>query len=87
MLGWQYRQRQSDMERSKAMNWDIVEGNWLQFKGKVQEEWGNLTDDRLDVIAGKRDRLSGQLQESYGISKDIAEEKIRDFESRNMPPK
>ena len=87
MLGWQYRQRQSDMERSRAMNWDIVEGNWLQFKGKVQEEWGNLTDDRLDVIAGKRDRLAGQLQESYGISKDVAEEKIRDFESRNMPPK
>ena len=69
------------------MNWDIVEGNWLQFKGKVQEEWGNLTDDRLDVIAGKRDRLAGQLQESYGISKDVAEEKIRDFESRNMPSK
>ena len=69
------------------MNWDIVEGNWLQFKGKVQQEWGNLTEDRLDVIAGKRDRLLGQLQESYGISKDIAEAKIKDFEARNTPQK
>ena len=34
------------------MNWDIIKGNWKQFRGKVKETWGNLTDDELDVIDG-----------------------------------
>lgn len=62
------------------MNWDIVEGNWKQFKGKAKEQWGKLTDDDLDVIAGKRDQLAGRVQEAYGVSKDEAEKQIRDWE-------
>ena len=58
------------------MNWDRVEGNWKQFKGKVKEQWGRLTDDDLDVIGGKKDQLTGKIQESYGISKDEAEHQI-----------
>ncbi|BEV14234.1 CsbD family protein [Herbaspirillum sp. DW155] len=65
------------------MNWDIVEGNWKQFKGKAKEQWGKLTDDDLDVIAGKRDQLAGRVQEAYGVSKDEAEKQIRDWEERN----
>lgn len=65
------------------MNWDIVEGNWQQFKGKVQAQWGKLTDDHLDVIAGKREQLAGKLQESYGLSKDQAEKQIKLFEDAN----
>ena len=65
------------------MNWDIVEGNWKQFKGKAKEQWGKLTDDELDVIAGKRDQLSGRVQEAYGVSKEEAEKQIRDFETRH----
>ncbi|MEO5825405.1 MAG: CsbD family protein, partial [Gemmatimonadales bacterium] len=41
------------------MNNDRVEGNWKQFKGKVQEKWGKLTNDDLDVIDGKRENLAG----------------------------
>ena len=65
------------------MNWDIVEGNWKQFKGKVKEQWGKLTDDHLEKIAGKRDQLTGKIQETYGISKDEAEKQIKAFEERN----
>lgn len=65
------------------MNWDIVEGNWKQFKGKAKEQWGKLTDDDLDVIAGKRDQLAGRVQEAYGVSKDEPEKQIRDWEDRN----
>jgi uncharacterized protein YjbJ (UPF0337 family) len=50
------------------MNLDRIEGNWRQFKGKVKERWGKLTDDELDVIAGKRDQLSGTLQKAYGTA-------------------
>jgi uncharacterized protein YjbJ (UPF0337 family) len=54
------------------MDWNRVEGNWKQFKGKVKEQWGKLTDDDLDRIAGKRDQLEGTIQERYGIEKDRA---------------
>ncbi|MDT8384345.1 MAG: CsbD family protein [Gammaproteobacteria bacterium] len=65
------------------MNWDMVQGNWKQFKGKVKSQWGKLTDDELDVINGKRDQLAGKIQESYGITKDEAEQQIKRFEDSN----
>ena len=52
------------------MDWNRVEGNWKQAKGKVKEKWGKLTDDDLDVVAGRRDQLEGKIQERYGIAKD-----------------
>lgn len=65
------------------MNWEIVQGNWKQFKGTVRARWGKLTDDNLDVIAGNREKLLGKLQEAYGLTKDDAEREINDFEDRN----
>lgn len=65
------------------MNWNIVEGNWKQFKGKVKTQWGKLTDDQLDVIAGKRVELAGKIQEAYGISTEEAEKQIKAFEEVN----
>jgi uncharacterized protein YjbJ (UPF0337 family) len=62
------------------MNWNTIEGNWKQFKGKVQAQWGELTGDHLEMIAGKRDELSGKIQETYGVSKDEAEAQIKRFE-------
>lgn len=63
------------------MNWDQVSGNWKQLKGKVQEHWGNLTDDDLDRIAGKRDQLVGRIQERYGIQKEAAERQVKEWET------
>ena len=64
------------------MNWDRIEGNWKQFKGKAKEQWGKLADSDLDVIKGRRDQLVGKIQEQYGISKDEAERQIGTFETR-----
>lgn len=64
------------------MNWDRIEGNWLQVRGKAKEQWGKLTDDELDQIEGKRDVLSGKLQEAYGISRDEAEKQLDDWAGR-----
>src|SRR3972149_1232210 len=72
------------------MNWDRIEGNWKQFKGNVKEKWGKLTDDQLDVIAGKRDHLAGRIQESYGITKDETEKQLADWQTymdKTYPPK
>jgi uncharacterized protein YjbJ (UPF0337 family) len=55
------------------MNWDRVEGNWKQLKGKAREKWGKLTDNDFEAIAGKKDQLIGRIQERYGISKDEAQ--------------
>jgi len=65
------------------MNWDIVKGNWKQFRSEVRAQWGKLTDDHLDVISGKRIELAGKIQEAYGITKDEAERQIKRFELRN----
>ena len=62
------------------MNEDIAKGNWKQFKGKVQEQWGKLTDDDFDVIDGKRDQLVGKVQERVGIAQDEAEKQVSDWE-------
>jgi uncharacterized protein YjbJ (UPF0337 family) len=62
------------------MNWDTVKGDWKQFKGKVKEQWGKLTDDELDRIEGRRDQLAGTIQKRYGIAKDEAERQLKEFE-------
>jgi uncharacterized protein YjbJ (UPF0337 family) len=61
------------------MNWDQVKGNWMQFRGKVKEKWGQLTDDDLDVINGKREQLAGKLQARYGYAKEHAEKEVDEF--------
>jgi uncharacterized protein YjbJ (UPF0337 family) len=58
------------------MNWDQVKGEWKQLKGSVRKQWGKLTDDDLDVIAGERERLAGVIQQRYGISQEEAERQI-----------
>ena len=65
------------------MNHDRIEGNWKQVKGKVKEQWGKLTDDDLDVIAGRRDQLLGRIQERHGLARDHAEREVDTFERRN----
>jgi uncharacterized protein YjbJ (UPF0337 family) len=64
------------------MNKDIIEGNWKQLKGSIQQKWGKLTDDDLDIIAGKREVMSGKIQEKYGITKDKAEEQMKEWEDK-----
>ena len=63
------------------MSWDQVEGNWKQFKGKVRETWGELTDDELEQIAGKRDILLGKIQERHGVAREEAEKQLKDWEA------
>lgn len=58
------------------MNWDRIEGNWKEFKGKVKQQWGDLTDDDMTVIEGNRDQLEGRLQERYGYAKDKARQEV-----------
>lgn len=62
------------------MNKDIFEGKWNEYKGKVKEKWGELTDDELTQIGGKRDQLLGKLQKKYGWSEEASKKELDDFE-------
>ena len=63
------------------MAWDRIEGNWKQLKGKVKEKWGQLTDDDIDVVNGRREQLAGRVQERYGIAKAEAEKQVSEWEA------
>jgi uncharacterized protein YjbJ (UPF0337 family) len=64
------------------MNWDRIQGNWKQVVGKAKVQWGKLTDDDLDVIAGQREHLLGKIQERYGVAKDVAESQISEWSKK-----
>jgi uncharacterized protein YjbJ (UPF0337 family) len=64
------------------MNWNEMEGNWEQFKGKVQAQWGKLTNDDLAMIKGRRKELAGKIQERYGKTQQDVERELDDWYSR-----
>jgi uncharacterized protein YjbJ (UPF0337 family) len=57
------------------MNTDQIAGKWKQMKGLAKQQWGKLTDDDLEYIAGKSENLVGKLQERYGIEKEEAQKR------------
>jgi len=61
------------------MNWDVIESKWNEYKGKAQQKWGDLTNDDLDKIEGRRDELAGKIQARYGKTRDEAEREIDDW--------
>ncbi len=64
------------------MNKNTIEGNWKQLTGKIKERWGKLTDDDLDVIAGRREQLEGRLQVAYGLAAEDAKKEVDEFFAR-----
>ena len=66
------------------MNRDTLKGQWMQLKGKVRQQWGELTDDDLDKAQGNAEILIGKIQERYGRSREEAEREFdRWFEQQN----
>jgi len=61
------------------MNWDRLQGNWKEFRGKAKQKWGKLTDDDLDVVKGKREELEGIVQQRYGLAREKAKEEVQAF--------
>ena len=61
------------------MNWDRMEGQWKQRRGKAMHHWDKVMNDELAAIAGKYEDLVGRLQERYGIAKEEANQQVKDF--------
>lgn len=66
------------------MHCQLVEGNWMELKSKVREMWGHLTDDDVDVIAGKRKVLIGRIKERYGRTADDVAAEVEQFERSHL---
>ena len=64
--------------------WEKVKGSWNQTKGAVKEQWGELTDDDLLAIEGRRDQLVGKIQTRYGISREAAEAQVGAWEKSRL---
>ena len=62
------------------MNSDTLKGQWTQLKGSVREKWGKLTNDDLDQIEGRTEKLIGRIQQRYGIARDEAERQVNAWE-------
>ena len=58
------------------MNWDQIQGNWMQFKAGVRGNWVKLTDEDLTRIGGRHDELVKRLQARYGFGKNEAQREI-----------
>ena len=53
-----------------------LKGSWNELKGKLKQQYGNLTDDDLVFSEGKEDELLGRLQKKLGKSKDEVRQMI-----------
>ncbi|MCU0466418.1 MAG: CsbD family protein [Anaerolineae bacterium] len=58
------------------VNWDRIAGEWKQYTGAIQKQWGKLTNDEVAEINGNRTVLAGKLQEKYGLAKEHANKEI-----------
>lgn len=53
-----------------------ITGNWNILKGKIKQQYGDLTDDDLAYVEGKEDELLGRIQKASGKTKDEVKEWI-----------
>jgi uncharacterized protein YjbJ (UPF0337 family) len=67
------------------MNSDQFKGKWIQFKGEIKKQWGQLTDDDLTEIEGNYDKFRGKVQERYGDKKADVEKWADDWYQRQQP--
>ena len=58
------------------MNKLEMKGSWNELKGKLKQQYGNLTDDDLVFSEGKEDEVLGRLQKKLGKSKDEVRQMI-----------
>jgi uncharacterized protein YjbJ (UPF0337 family) len=57
-----------------------IKGQWNELKGRVKERWGELTNDEIDRIEGRREQLVGAIQQHYGRSRDEVEKEVERWE-------
>jgi uncharacterized protein YjbJ (UPF0337 family) len=72
-------------EGGSIMNKDVLAAKWIQLRGQVRQQWGRLTDNELDQVHGRWEKLVGLLQERYAYTKGKAEAELNAFLERVLP--
>lgn len=49
---------------------DKIKGNWNVLKGKIKQQYAELTDDDLTYTEGQSDELLGRIQRKTGKTKE-----------------
>lgn len=75
MIHFEYRGQKGN----RPMNWDQVEGEWKQRRGKAMHHWGKVMNDDLAAIAGKYEEFVGRLQQKYGVATAEANRQVKEF--------
>lgn len=70
------RSTKKGAEKKDSPQMQQAKGTWKQFKGHVQEKWGDLTGDKMDQFEGKRERLEGYIQKQTGEKKEAIQKKL-----------
>lgn len=63
------------------ITWSEIEGNWNKIKGRIQERWGDVTDDELGKARGNVNQLVGAIQQKTGEAREAIEHFIEDVAS------
>jgi uncharacterized protein YjbJ (UPF0337 family) len=69
-------QANSFKKENRYMDTNDLQGKWNKLKGEIRSQWGKLTDDDIERIAGNKDRLIGIVQERYGYVWDEARQMV-----------
>ena len=61
------------------MEWNQIEASWDLFKGRVKRKWCRLTEEDLQLIAGRREQLGRKIQERYGFASEHVQKELDDW--------
>lgn len=80
-MAWEDRSTPSEdgRMRNSRLTWNDIQGNWHEYKGKVRQKWGLLTNKDVDLIGGYYEELSGKIQQVYNLSKEDADKQIEEW--------
>jgi len=72
--------------RRGRMRWERIQSNWQHFKSSALARWAMLTPQELDAIGGRRDLLTGHIEEIYGITFATAQAQVEAWRGEQREP-
>lgn len=61
-----------------------IKGNWNEVKGKLRQEYGDLTDDDLQYAEGKEEEILGKLQQKTGKTREELIDRINSYSNETQ---
>ena len=62
------------------MNWVQIHDEWYKLRDAVRESGGELSNEDLAVSNGRRERFISCIQDKYGLGRDEAERRVRQWQ-------